>query len=268
MSVPNAETVETVEVERVLVKATGGLSGDNIIGEDGTCSEGGSEGEGSIVGGRDGVEGVTDTETDTVDAGVREGDVGEYVIDGDSLEGLSSIGLNPLGSREVYAEAVGRKKDVSNEISGPSGKAIDCTEGEAPRIDDSYVSSVSGAHRDSRIEGLEGTRGGLAERRDGVIVLGVDSVTDVVVVGSVPRERIGEGPGKGGGTAYTGREGAAADRSERETVDRAGLDTEDSGNGAALAILVVETIDGMVPISEGEVVGEGLRGVMENPGST
>jgi len=42
------------------------------------------------------------------------------VIDGDSLEGLSSIVLSRLGSREVYAEAVGRKKDVSKEISGPS----------------------------------------------------------------------------------------------------------------------------------------------------
>ena len=60
------------------------------------------------------------------------------------------------------------------------------------------MSSVSGAHRDSRIEGLEGTRGGLAERYDGVMVLGVDSVTDVVVVGSVSGGPMGEGPGKGG----------------------------------------------------------------------
>jgi hypothetical protein len=37
------------------------------------------------------------------------------------------------------------------------------------------VSSVSGAHRDSRIEGLGGARG-LAGRGDGVRVLGVDSV--------------------------------------------------------------------------------------------
>jgi len=59
------------------------------------------------------------------------------VIDGDSLEGLSSILLSRLCSREEYAEAVGRKNDVSNEISGPSGKAMDCTEGEARRIDDS-----------------------------------------------------------------------------------------------------------------------------------
>lgn len=60
------------------------------------------------------------------------------------------------------------------------------------------MSSVSAAHRDSRIEGLEGTRGGLAERCDSVMVLGVDSVTDVVVVGSDSRGPMGEGPGKDG----------------------------------------------------------------------
>ena len=59
------------------------------------------------------------------------------MIDGDSLEGLSVIVLSRLGSREVYVEAVGRKKDVSKEVSGPSGKATDCTKGEASRMDDS-----------------------------------------------------------------------------------------------------------------------------------
>jgi hypothetical protein len=33
--------------------------------------------------------------------------------------------LSRLGSRDVYAEAVGRKIDVSKEMSGPSGKATD-----------------------------------------------------------------------------------------------------------------------------------------------
>jgi hypothetical protein len=70
-----------------------------------------------------------------------------------------------------------------------------CTEGEARRIDDSYVSSVSGVHRDSRMEGLVG----LAVRREGVRVLGVDSVIKDEVVGSVSGEPMGEeGPGKGG----------------------------------------------------------------------
>jgi hypothetical protein len=47
------------------------------------------------------------------------------VIDGDSLEGLSSIVLSRLGSREVYAEAVGRKKDVPKEISGDAETETD-----------------------------------------------------------------------------------------------------------------------------------------------
>lgn len=164
------------------------------------------------------------------------------MIDVDPLEGLSSIVVSRLCSREEYAEAVGRKKDVSNEISGPSGKAMDCTEGEARKIDDSYVSSVSAAHRDSWIMGLEGTR------RDGVMVLGVDSVTDVDVVGNsgVP---IREGPGKDGGTADTGRGGAS--RSERNSVGRTeGL----PGNGTSLAIPVVETDE--LSMSEGERVVE------------
>jgi hypothetical protein len=75
---------------------------------------------------------------DTIAIDVREPneDVVE-IIGGDSVERLLSIVLSQLRSREVYAEAVGHKKDVSNKMSGPSGKAMDCTEGEARRIDDS-----------------------------------------------------------------------------------------------------------------------------------
>jgi hypothetical protein len=67
------------------------------------------------------------------------------------------------------------------------------------------MSSVSGAHRDSRIEGLDGTRGGLGVRCDGVMVLGVDSVI-VIVVAVVDNITgiMGEGPGKGGGTNVIG----------------------------------------------------------------
>jgi len=80
------------------------------------------------------------------------------------------------------------------------------------------------------------------------MVLGVDSVTDVVVVGNsgVP---IREGPGKDGGTADTGRGGAS--RSERNSLGRTeGL----PGNGTSLAILVVETNE--ISRSEGERVVE------------
>jgi hypothetical protein len=69
------------------------------------------------------------------------------------------------------------------------------------------VSSVSGAHRDSWIEGLGGARG-LAGSGDGVRVPGVDSVTDNSsdVVSSIFGEQMGEGPGKGGaGESRSGR---------------------------------------------------------------
>jgi hypothetical protein len=78
------------------------------------------------------------------------------------------------------------------------------------------------------------------------MILGVDSVTVVVVVGNsgVP---IREGPGKDGGTADTGR----ASRSERNSVGRTeGL----PGNGTSMAILVVET--DKISMSEGERVVE------------
>ena len=56
----------------------------------------------------------------------------------------------------MYAEAVGHKIYISNEMSCSSGKDMDCAKGEAARIDDSQVSSVSGAHIDSQMEGLGG----------------------------------------------------------------------------------------------------------------
>jgi hypothetical protein len=71
------EIEDAVEImEDVLVRVTGELSDDSkevtTVVEEGTCREG----EGT-VGGRDGDEGVTDPETDTVPVGVRDGDVGE-----------------------------------------------------------------------------------------------------------------------------------------------------------------------------------------------
>jgi hypothetical protein len=90
------------------------------------------------------------------------------------------------------------------------------------------VSSVSSAHRDEWIEGLGGARGD-------VRVLGVDSVTDDSsdVVGSVSGERMGEGPGKGGGTDLTEVTGNSEDTTERLATD--------SGSGILLTILVVDT---------------------------
>jgi hypothetical protein len=85
------ETVETVE--GVLVKTTEVGLGDGVgvttVVEDGTCNKG----EGT-VGGGDGDDPETDTAT--IAGGVRERDE-EEIIDGDPLQGLSSIVLR-LGS--------------------------------------------------------------------------------------------------------------------------------------------------------------------------
>jgi hypothetical protein len=133
------EAVETLD--GVLVKATWGRSGVSIgvdtVVEDGARREGegtvgGAVGDSEDVADVDadidtvpvGGDGSADIDIDTV--GVREREDGdEYVIGGDSLDWLSSMVLSRLGSREVYAEAVGRKIEVSKEMSGPSGKAMD-----------------------------------------------------------------------------------------------------------------------------------------------
>jgi hypothetical protein len=91
------ETEETVEmVEGVLVKTTevglGDCDGVTTVVDDGTRNKGER-----TVGGRDGDDAETDT--DTIAVGVREGDEEEEeIIDGDSLEGLSSIVLSRLSS--------------------------------------------------------------------------------------------------------------------------------------------------------------------------
>jgi hypothetical protein len=150
----------------------------------------------------------------------------------------------------VYAEAVGRKNDVSNEISGPSGKAMDCTEGEARKTDDPYGSSVLAAHRDSRIDRLRGTC---------VRVLRVDSATDESndVIGSVSGVAIGEGPGKGSGADLRD----LGDETGKSEGTREGLAT-DPGSGTSLAIAIVDTDEDVVlSMSEGElIVGEPGRG--------
>ena len=88
------ETEETVEVmEVVLVKSTevglGDSDGVTTVVDDGTCNKGDR-----TVGGRD-----RDDTPDTIAVSVREGDEEEEgIIDGDTLERLSSIVLSRLGS--------------------------------------------------------------------------------------------------------------------------------------------------------------------------
>ena len=90
------ETEETVEImEGVLVTAEVGLGdsdGVTTVVDDGTCNEGER-----TVGGRDRDDAETDA--DTIAVGIREGDEEEEgIIDGDALEGLSSIVLSRLDS--------------------------------------------------------------------------------------------------------------------------------------------------------------------------
>lgn len=93
------ETEETVEtVDGVRVKATEialvDCDGVTTVVDDGTCNEGER-----TIGGRDRARDDPVTDSDTIGVGVRESDEeDEEIIDGDSLEGLSSIVLSRLGS--------------------------------------------------------------------------------------------------------------------------------------------------------------------------
>jgi hypothetical protein len=113
------------------------------------------------------------------------------------------------------------------------------------------VSSVSGAHKDSRIEGL----GGLA--RDGVRLLGVDSVTDDSndVVDSDSGGPMGEGPGRDDTTDL----GGLAGETGSSDATREGLDT-DSGSPMFRAIVIVDTDGGVLSMSEGELVEGEITG--------
>jgi hypothetical protein len=79
---------------------------------------------------------------------------GEERMDGD--EGI--VVLSVIGASldaEVTTDAVGLKKDVSNDTSPGSPRVTDLIDGEGRNIDDSYEASVSDAHTDSRTDGLE-----------------------------------------------------------------------------------------------------------------
>ena len=104
------------------------------------------------------------------------------------------------------------------------------------------MSSVSGAHRDIRIEGLGGARGP-AGCVGGVRALGVNSVTDVSsdIVSGVSGEQMGEGPGKRGGKDLAEVTGDSEEMTERPATD--------SGSGTRLAIPAVDKVR-VVPSKE------------------
>jgi hypothetical protein len=202
-------------MEDVLVKETevGLEDGDGVITvvDDRTCNKG------ERTGGRDGDDAVTDT--DTIAVGVRGGDEKEeVVINGNSLGGLSLIVLSWLGFWEVYAEAVGCETmrclgDQEQIWIAPKGKPLEWW----------FVGVICFwcplRPMDWRT------------RRRRWRVLEVDSVTDI---GSVSGERMGKGPGKGGGTDLTEVTSNSEDTTEWLATD--------SGSGRHLAILIVDKV--------------------------
>jgi hypothetical protein len=136
------------------------------------------------------------------------------------------------------------RKTYRTRYPGPQEKLWTAPNGKLIEL---MICRCFGAHRDSQIEGLEGSR------HDGVRVLGVDSVTDDSndIVGSDSGGPIGEGPGKGGGTDLID----LAEETGNSEDTREGLAT-DSGSGMFLEVIIGDT-DGRLSISEGElIVGE------------
>lgn len=86
---------------------------------------------------------VTSGSSDMLDCvGVSSAEVGDTSDTGD--EGLTSvIGVSIVDSSEDTGVPLGLRKDVSKEMSGPSGSACDAMEGDSRRRDDSYDWSVS-----------------------------------------------------------------------------------------------------------------------------
>ncbi|KIM92332.1 hypothetical protein PILCRDRAFT_83525 [Piloderma croceum F 1598] len=116
---------------------------------------------------------------------VREGDEEIVLLEGiDGDEGIESddeIVLSVIGGSldtDDTTDAVGLKKDVSNDTSPGSPKVTDLIDGEGSNIDESYEASVSEAHSDSRTDGLEIDEG--VRRMVGVIDVSV--TLDGVVV--------------------------------------------------------------------------------------
>lgn len=108
-------------------------------------------------------------------------------------------------SLSIEGLALGRRPDVSKDVSGTSGTAIERIDGEARSIDDSYDRSVSSPHEDPSKEGLdtdglckdEGTVK-LISLDEGVTEdsVGVETDSSGVSVRSGSGDGMEEGPGR------------------------------------------------------------------------
>lgn len=140
--------------------------------EDRDCSDETGVGDGTL-GGRDKLEGV----------GVRvnERDMGTGIV-GVVLK--SEIGVMSETPREEPVTVVGLMNEVSNDRSTPSGMAMLGVDGEARKTEESYDRSVSAAHNDSGMDGLDMVGCSTVEgtvSEDGSLGSGVSSL-DVVGV--------------------------------------------------------------------------------------
>lgn len=183
---------------------------DNVTAGTGTSVDTGV-GEGTL-GGREIVEGVGVIDSD--------GEDGTEVADS---ELNSVIGVNKLiASSSLYGDPLGRRNDVSKDVSAPSGSASDWTDGDARRSEDSYDSSVSTPQRDSGTPGLDGVCGcSIVDGTEGVSrSVGVGVIDDSVGVDTVETDGndprgdsvvgIGDGPGidtSGDSSSSDSREG-------------------------------------------------------------
>jgi hypothetical protein len=113
--------------------------------------------------------------TDVGDLRIGTG-VGDLRIEIDRVVGVSEIGESL--SADETTEPLGRRKDVSKEVSNPSARAMEPTDGEARKIDDSYEILVSAAQG----EGLGGDGVGDDGAGDEGVRSRSDSVRLVIVV--------------------------------------------------------------------------------------
>lgn len=264
-----SKTDELIEMDE-MVDTDDGVRDSVTLGT-GT-SVGTGVGEGTL-GGKDIDDGVGVTDS--------EGEEGEEGIGVADSELSSVIGVSRLTtSSSVNGDPLGRKNDVSNDVSAPSGSARDWTDGDARKSDDSYDRSVSIPHIDSGMPGLDGVSGwSIVDGIEGVsrsVRVGV--IDDSVGVDTVETEGkdpsgdsvvgIGDGPGmdmlmEDSSSDSTDREGAGTGSSagERTNSDSCDMVTDglytDGGRGMSSGpsspTMLSDTSDteGMVGMAEG-----------------
>jgi hypothetical protein len=162
------ETVSDVEESVTGTSGTDGVDG-GIDGEAGRDVGAMESGAGAIVSGPDSAEVTVDGRREMLDAvGLREIEIDAEAADGGGTgEGADTDSctidsLSVMDGRSEISDAVismsdtvvGSRSEDAYDCSGSSGSAAECTDGDEPSIDESYVSSVPSPQRDSRTDGV------------------------------------------------------------------------------------------------------------------